>query len=163
MLVVTDSSPLHYLVLIGAIEVLPTLYSRMIVPPIVVEGLSHPRTPQAVRVWIAQPPAWLEVKQPLQSYDPTLLNLDAGESQAILLAQELGADLLLIDEEDGRREARQRSLTVLGTLGIRARAAEQELQDLPVALARLRATNFRMTDTMIQRLLTRDAERKRQT
>jgi len=60
MLVVADSSPLHYLVLIEAIEVLPALYSRVIAPPAVMEELSHPRTPHAVRVWIAQPPAWLE-------------------------------------------------------------------------------------------------------
>lgn len=163
MLVVTDSGPLHYLVLIEAIEVLPALYSGVIAPPTVMEELSHPRTPQAVRVWIALPPAWLKVQQPRQSSAATLLNLDAGESQAILLAPEIGADFLFMDEEDGRREARQRSLTVLGTLGVLAHAAERGLQDLPIALTRLQATNFRVTEALLQRLLTRDAARKRQT
>lgn len=162
MLVVADSSPLHYLVLIEAIEVLPALYRRVIAPPIVMEELAHPHTPHAVRRWITQPPAWGEVRQPLQPHAEPLPNLDAGESQAIRLAQGLKADLLLIDEEDGRRVAQQHALTVLGTLGVLARAAELGLQDLPVALAKLRATNFRVTEAIIQRLLTREAERKKQ-
>ena len=48
------------------------------------------------------------------------------------------------------------------TDGVLAHAAARGLQDLPGALAKLRATNFRMTDAMMQRLLTRDAERKKQ-
>ena len=161
MLVVTDSSPLHYLILIDAIEVLPRLYARVLVPQVVTEELAHPHTPERVRLWMASPPPWLEVQPPQRLDDPLLLQLDPGESQAILLAQELQADLLLMDDEDGRREAHQRSLTVLGTLGVLARAAEHDLHDLPVALARLRATNFRMTEALIQRRLVRDAERKR--
>jgi predicted nucleic acid-binding protein len=160
MLVVADSSPLHYLILIEAIQVLLALYAQVIAPPIVLEELSHPRTPPAVRAWIAQPPVWLAVRQP-QAVDDTLVNLGAGETQAILLAQELRADVVLIDEEDGRRAAQQRALTVMGTLGVLARAAAQGLQDLPAALTRLRATNFRMTEHMIEQLLTRDAARKR--
>ena len=163
MSVVADSSPLHYLILIDAIEVLPALYCRVVAPPMVMAELSHPHTPHAVQQWIAQPPAWLAVQQPTLSADPTLLNLDAGEIQAILLAQELQADFLFIDEEDGRRAARQRALTVLGTLGILAHAAAQGLQDLSGALTRLRHTNFRMTEAMIEQLLRRDAARNRPT
>lgn len=162
MLVVADSSPLHYLILVDAIEVLPRLYARVLVPHVVTEELAHPHTPEQVRLWMASLPPWLEVQPPRRLDDPILLQLDPGESQASLLAQELQADFLLMDDEDGRRAAHQRALSVLGTLGVLARAAEQGLHDLSIALARLRATDFRMTETMLQRLLARDAERKRQ-
>jgi predicted nucleic acid-binding protein len=86
--------------------------------------------------------------------------LGAGERQAILLAQAIGADILLIDERYGRRAARLRALRVLGTMGILDEAATRGLLDLPTALTRLQATNFRVTHEMVQALLARDAARR---
>src|SRR4029453_1874164 len=57
MLVVADTSPLNYLVLIQQDTLLPTLYERVMIPPAVHEELQRPRTPQAVRQWVAHPPA----------------------------------------------------------------------------------------------------------
>ena len=57
MVVVSDSSPLHYLVLCDAIEVLPQLFGRVIVPKAVVAELSHAHTPARVREWLAAPPS----------------------------------------------------------------------------------------------------------
>ena len=79
--------------------------------------------------------------------------LDAGELDAILLAEELGADELIIDELSGRREANQRHLHVIGTLGVLQRASSKGLVDFKQALGRLRATNFRITQEIIDRLL----------
>jgi len=89
------------------------------------------------------------------------LLLEVREREAILLAHELQADFLLIDEEDGRQVARSRALTVTGTLGVLERAAERGLIDLPRTLARLVTTTFRVRDELIQGMLTRDAARKR--
>jgi len=91
----------------------------------------------------------------------TFAHLGAGEQEAILLAHELRADVLLIDEEDGRQAARSRALTVTGTLGILERAAERGLLDLPRTLAQLFTTTFRVRDELIQGMLARDAARKR--
>lgn len=55
MIVIADTSPINYLILIGEIEVLPALYGRVLIPPSVHEKLDRPRTPQAVRMWIAHP------------------------------------------------------------------------------------------------------------
>jgi predicted nucleic acid-binding protein len=68
MLVIADTSPLHYLVLIEHTAILPALFGRVIIPPVVVEELQRPRTPAPVRVWMASPPTWLEIRalrQPL--------------------------------------------------------------------------------------------------
>jgi hypothetical protein len=96
MIVVSDTSPLNYLVLIEQVQVLPMLFGRVVVPPAVMTELQHAGAPDAVRAWAASPPAWLEIQPPARM-EP-LLGLGAGEAQAIRLAQELHADAVLIDE-----------------------------------------------------------------
>ena len=57
-----------------------------------------------------------------------------GEQDAILLAESLKAERVIIDDLEGRREAAKRGLPVIGTLGILAEAARRNLLDLPQAL-----------------------------
>jgi predicted nucleic acid-binding protein len=109
--IVADTSPLNYLVLIQAADILPSLYRRVLIPPAVSAELSHANTLTAVRAWISQPPQWLEVVGLKQPVDPALAHLDAGEREAISLASELQAILLLMDERDGVIIARHRSFT----------------------------------------------------
>jgi predicted ribonuclease YlaK len=59
MLVIADTSPLHYLVLIEHPAILPTLFERLLIPLAVVEELQRPRTQVPVRAWMASPPARL--------------------------------------------------------------------------------------------------------
>jgi predicted nucleic acid-binding protein len=119
MLVVADTSPINYLVLLEQTAVLPALYTRVLLPPAVVRELRDAEAPEAVRAWTANLPTWCEVRRPaLQEGTEVLAHLGAGEREAIALAQELRADFLLIDEEDGRRVALSRALTVTGTRGV---------------------------------------------
>jgi predicted nucleic acid-binding protein len=143
MIVIADTGPLNYLVLIGSVEVLKPLYTRVIVPEAVVKELRVAGAPAAVRTWIARPPAWLEV-QPDSPPDPTLGFLDPGEAAALTLAQLLNADELLIDDWAGRAEAARRSLRVTTTLGVLADAHQAGLADFELAITRLRSTNFRL-------------------
>jgi predicted nucleic acid-binding protein len=160
VVVVSNTTPLNYLILIDAENVLLHLFTRVLVPPAVIAELSRPATPQRVRRWIASRPAWLEVTGGLTTADPALLNLDEGEREAIGVAEALDADLLLMDERDGVRVARKRGLTVVGTLGILDRAAEQRLIELPVAIARLQQTTFRAAPQLMAALIQRDAKRR---
>ena len=61
MIVIADTTPINYLVLIGKVDILPVLYGRILIPEAVCEELQHDRTPDAVRAWVQKPPAWLEI------------------------------------------------------------------------------------------------------
>jgi predicted nucleic acid-binding protein len=91
-----------------------------------------------------------------------LLQLGTGERETLLLAQELHADLVLIDERDAHNEAERRGFATFGTLHILEMAAQQGLLDLPTALAQLATTTFYMDELLMQDILARDAARRRQ-
>jgi predicted nucleic acid-binding protein len=151
MIVVADTGPIHYLVLIEAVDVLKPLYSRVLVPQTVAGELQGTGTPDAVRIWIAKPPEWCEI-QPDPPADPALQFLDPGERAAITLALLLNAGRLLIDEWDGRAEAERRHLLVTGTSGVMAEAHCAGLLDFEAALARLRHTNFYFSTELVDRI-----------
>jgi len=150
MVVVADTSPLNYLILIEHVGVLPLLYARVLIPPAVVEELTNPRTPPSVREWVAVRPAWLEVATPTSSV--ALPALDPGESQAIMLAIEAGADALLIDDQAGRKEAMRRGLAVAGTLAVLDDADEAGLLKFEDAVARLQGTSFRISRAVLSEI-----------
>jgi predicted nucleic acid-binding protein len=154
MIVVADAGPLHYLVLIEAVEVLGPLYNRVLVPQTVADELQESNTPAAVRAWIGRPPEWCEI-HPDPPSEPTSEFLDPGERAAILLALSLHADRLLIDEWEGRAEAVCRRLLVTGTLGVLAEAHQHSLLDFETMLARLRQTNFYMSPELVDRIRAR--------
>ena len=86
-------------------------------------------------------------------HDASLETLDEGEEAAILLALELHADLLLMDDEEGVMAARRKGLEVTGTLGVLSRAAQRNLLDLREAFDRIKRTNFRFPQEVMDRFL----------
>ena len=105
----------------------------MIVPRTVADELQHLRAPAPVRVWIASPPAWLEIRAVDIAEEPGTL-LDAGDLAALALAELLHPNILLMDDRKGYEEAIRRNLRAVGTLGVLAEAAAQQLIDLPQVL-----------------------------
>jgi len=162
MIVIADTTPLNYLVLIDRADLLPQLFGRVLIPPAVFNELNQPEASDQVRDWLGNPPAWLQVQSLLSPPDSSLDHLDAGEREAIALAEEVKADQLLIDEADARREAARRNLAFMGTLGVLRLAARLDLIDLPCDLARLQQTSFYIDPELISSLLTEDAARKKQ-
>ena len=156
--VVSDTSPLHYLILCGAQSALPGLFQKVVIPPTVFRELQQSNTPLPVREWASALPPWVAVQTPKSlNLD---LDVDAGELEAICLAQEIKAAALLIDDRAGRNAAIRCGLVVIGTIGILEQAAARGLLDLPQAAERLRQTNARLDTDLIRGAIERDKSRK---
>jgi predicted nucleic acid-binding protein len=110
-----------------------------------------------VQTWALAVPSWVRVVAPAQ----VDLNVDlgAGEREAIALAHELGA-LLLIDERKGKETAAEIGIRTAGTLAVLEEAATLGLVDFEQMIERLRATNFRVRNTVLDASLARMRTRK---
>jgi predicted nucleic acid-binding protein len=162
MIVVADTSPVNYLVLIDAIEILPQLFGQVLIPQAVLHELQNLATPPKVRAWIEQPPAWIRVEKSVANFaDAGLDKLGAGEREAIALATHNPHSLLLVDESKARQEAERLHIRFIGTLGILDRAAGTGLVDLPAVIERLLQTTFYVTPNLLKTLLENDARRRR--
>jgi predicted nucleic acid-binding protein len=150
-LVIADTGPVNYLILIGHIDILPALFHNIILPSSVHDELAA--APILVSNWIARPPSWIEIRQSVSIDALAMEALDAGEVEAIALALELHADLLLMDDREGVLAARRKGLEVIGTLGVLARAAKHNLIELAEAFDKLKQTNFRYRQETMDLLL----------
>ena len=127
MIVVSDTSPILNLRRINRLELLSSLYTQVLIPPAVFAELGantgHVDTMGVYSsLRVEAPRNQLRVRE-LQR------NLDAGEAEAIVLAVECGADLLLVDERRGRRAAEAAGLRITGLLGVLADAKRVGLID----------------------------------
>jgi predicted nucleic acid-binding protein len=152
MIVVADTSPLNYLVLIDHIEILAQLYRRVFIPFAVQSELRNAKTPQPVRDWIGNPPDWLEVRSITPPLDPSLADLDQGEAEAIVLAEQLSVDRIVIDESLGRRIAESHGLQVIGTLGILREASQRNLLDFHEAVGLLQKNGFHIAQNVLDKM-----------
>lgn len=147
MIVVGDASVFIALERIGAQSVLSELYTEVHVPEAVWREISRPETPT---------PAWIirhSLPQPLAPENwPE--QLDAGETEAIHLARQLAADLLLIDEAAGRIVARRLGLEVTGTVGLLIEGRRQgKLPAVKPLLDHLRQAGFWLSEQVYQAAL----------
>jgi predicted nucleic acid-binding protein len=130
MIVVSDMTPLHYLILIGCDHILHSLYERVFTAPAVIKEMDDPSTPEVVRRWAAAPPEWLHVQEPAQIEDIPRLGhgkRGAGEKAAIALARELHAEIVLMDDRKAIQEAQKRGLHPVRMLTVLDAAAERGL------------------------------------
>jgi predicted nucleic acid-binding protein len=158
-LVVADTGPINYLVQIGCVGVLPRVVEKVVIPSSVRVELLHEAAPDAVRAWAASAPSWVEFRA------ATLLiearDISYADREAISLAQELRAPLLLMDDQKARQCASASGVATIGTVGLLEKAAARDLVVLSEALRKLQATSFFITDEIVENALKRDAERRR--
>ncbi len=156
MIIVSNTSPISNLVIIGEISLLQQIYPKVFIPPAVYSELT--------RLPILQPTilslldtGWLEIQTPtdLQLLNILSQTLDPGEAEAIALAVELSANRLLIDERLGRSVAANYGLKIRGLLGILVNAKQQGLIPvLKTILDRLiDQAGFRVSPTLYARTL----------
>lgn len=160
MLVVSDATPLNILVRAGMIELLPDLFSRVLIPPAVSEELSREQTPAPVREWLATGPEWLEVRAPIRAVSAE--RKGHGERQAITLALEVGAELVLADDRVARRQAAAAGLRITGTLGVLEEAAGRGLVPLSSAIERVMNAGLFLSPRIIEDSLRRSAEGRKE-
>ena len=147
--VVADTTPLNYLILIGQVEMLRELFGEVIIPEAVLTELRHPKAPAAVASWLLNLPDWLRVET-VVLVDPSI-QLGQGETEAISLAVERQIPIVLMDERRGRSAAEARGLLAVGTLNILDLADERGLLDGVAMLETLRQTTFRADAELLNR------------
>ena len=149
MIVVSDTSPILNLAAVDKLHLLLDLYAEIVVPP-AVQG-------ELARNGIQLDPSWTRVVAAQDQNDVAALReqLDPGEAEAIVVAAELAAELLLVDEKRGRRIAIDRGLEVTGLLGVLAEAKARGLipQCQPVLDDMARVAGFWIGDELRSRYL----------
>ncbi len=153
MIIISDTSPICYLILIDCIEVLPVLYKNVIIPQAVYQELQAEATPELVKEWIQNAPDWLTIQNITNSSQSELDKLDKGEREAIILAEEVNADLLILDDKLARTIATKRGLKIIGLLGILIDAARKNLIDLPIKINELQQTSFFVSPKLLESIL----------
>lgn len=146
---VSNSSCLIGLERVGRLDLLRGLYGAVLVPAAVAEECSY-RFPQWIQVQSVQNRGMVRSLR---------LELGAGESEAIVLAGEVAASRLILDDKKARRIARQLGLPITGTLAVLLRAKGQGL--LPRVrdvLDDLAAAHFRISESLLQETLRQAGE-----
>lgn len=156
MIVISDTSPISGLFLIRYLHLLKWLYGKVILPKAVLDELlrltefGHDLSEITHADWIEvlEPTDWDKVRE-------LRINLDEGESQAIALAKELSADLLLIDEARGRTFAKAEGLAIVGLLGVllEAKAKRHIPKVKPLLELLVNETSFRIDTRLIREIL----------
>jgi uncharacterized protein len=157
MVVVSNTSPLSNLAIIGRLDLLREQLELVTIPPGVRAELSrHPNPSARQLLEKAIQDRWLQVV-PLAGAVPTGLisALDLGEAEALALALETKADMVLLDESAARLQAQQLGLTYTGILGILRRARQRNrISSLKPEILRLRnEANFFISPALEKRLL----------
>lgn len=159
---VSNSSTLIHLSAIGRLALLREFYERVIIPPSVwkeVVEQGHGR-PGAEEVRAAHQVGWIIVIEPQNRTLISVLQLylDAGEAEAIAIAVEQEAEILLIDEAEGREIAEQLGVRRAGSIGILLRAhREGKISSLKAEMDRLREeAGFWISDALYQQIIERE-------
>ena len=138
---------------------LAQLAEKTVLPVSVQAELVHRAAPDAVRAWALAPPAWVAVRAATQLVEAK--DISPTDREAIALAKELRAAVLLMDDKQARRCGERLGVVTIGTVGLLEVAATRGLVSLPAALKRLRGTSCFLTEDLIENALERDAARRR--
>jgi len=159
MTAVTNAGPLIALARIHQLPLLPALYSAVIMPSAVRDEVMTEARHGGAEIPVDA--GWLQTHSANDRTAVALLRerLDAGESETIVLALQMGADVVLMDEARGRRIAAARGLTLTGTPGTLILAKKQGLTErVAPHLTRLVEEDFYISDTLYEKVLRRAGE-----
>ena len=153
MLIVSDTSCITNLIQINQFHLLRAIYTQVIITPVVKKELQQfhllsDTDIEELNLVIQTPVNTVAVNQ-------LMLQLDAGESESIVLAEELNADFLLVDERKATKIANDRGLTTIGILGVILLAKQQNhIESVKLSLDDLRLkTTFHFSDSLYNKII----------
>ena len=156
-IVISDTGPLNYLVLIESIDVLSRVFDQVIIPDSVLDELNHERTPDAVRNWAGELPQWAVVESSVtetEELKEASLRVDRGELSAMAVALKKGLPILM-DDRRARQAAEELGISTFGTLAVLEIAANAGWLDFNAAAYKLREYGFYVTDALIEEISAR--------
>ena len=159
MIVIADTTPIITLLKLNRLDLLEKLFDTVGAPNAVYEELTsnmkYPSEAQIIAECHFLKRIEVSDRQSIKILRE-VVGLDAGESEAIALAEEKHADLLLIDERKGRRVAKQMEIKIIGTIGILLQAFDCKLLSQSEILScsqKLRNSSIRISDSLFELIL----------
>lgn len=156
MIIVSDTSPVSNLLIIGELDILLQLFGVIIIPPKVFEEIQKLENFE-IDIAEIKNSEWIKTIIPSDSKLVQELNeiLDEGESEAIALAKELNAEFILIDEKKGRKVAERLGITAIGLLGILLKAKQKRAVErvMPLLDALRQDAGFWISDVLYHDIL----------
>lgn len=161
MTTVSNTSPISNLAKVGRLDLLQQLYGVILIPGAVNEELLDKRAGEIV-ITAVQSAIWLEIDsvQNQQLVNQLRNRVNVGEAEAIVLALEVQANRLLIDERLGRQAATSLGLKITGVLGILLLAKRQNLIKAarPIMDDLITQANFRISNQLYADVLSAAGE-----
>jgi len=153
MVIVSDTSPVTSLIQIGQLELLNAIFGQVVIPTAVYEELC--RVPGQQIVIDQQNWLFIDHAQDSKHVKTLEIDLDPGEAEAIVLALELKADYLVIDELKGRNKAEEIGLKIIGSLGVLLQAKQLGLIPAvkPLIDNLIQKAEFRVHPALYQQVL----------
>ncbi len=151
--VVSNTTPIISLLKIGKLEILKDLYKEIYIPQEVFSEIEAGKHKKYYLNLLEL--EWIKIEQ-IQDIKSIayFLDLDKGEAEAIILATESEADLILLDEALGRYHAKHAGLKVTGTIGILVKAKKQGLiSELKPLILELKEKGVWLSESLIERIL----------
>lgn len=159
MIVVSDTSPITNLAAISQLDLLQELYTRIIIPVAVYDEMVNVGKPVPGAIEV-QTLSWIQTqavadRQRVITIQESEENIDLGEAEAIALALDLKADLLLMDERRGRLVATSYGLQVTGLLGVLVQAKQNNLIKIvkPLVDQLIEQADFRVSSQLYSAIL----------
>ncbi len=158
MIVVSDTTPVISLMKVGQLELLQKLFGVVYIPKAVYRELTENEV-FSEEVKMVQECEFIYVEEVSNGKSVNILRnftgLDAGESEAIILADEKQSDVLLMDEHKGRQVAKKMGITITGTIGILTQAFDEGMlmrEDVERCIEWLKESGIRISEKLYQRL-----------
>jgi predicted nucleic acid-binding protein len=158
-IVITNTTPIVTLLGIGQLELLKNLYGQIIIPESVAKEVEQGKG-KRFYADLSQLD-WIKIQSIKETalFQYLLNDLDEGEAAVITLAQELNAQLLIIDERLGRRHAQLKGFVCIGTLGLLLKAKEKGfIPSIKPLLAKMQTNGIWLEATLIEQILTKANE-----